>query len=503
MAESITTPAAAAEIVAASEDAIIALTADGLVSSWNPAAEGIYGFDAAAMVGSPFDRLVPPELRAAEQRRLERAASGERLPMTDTTRVHRDGTRVVVSSSLFPIRDVRGRVTTIGIIERDVTRHRALEAELLQAKRVETVGRLARGAAQEVNNINTTILGLVDFVAARVADDPSVWRDLDEIRKQARRGSRLARHILSFSNRPTTTSSPTDVNDSLGSMESLLRRLVSERVDVVLDLVGAPTLAAAETSQVELVLFELVMRACDMLGAYGTIIITTRAASIEADSLPAPAGVPSGNYVEIAVRPVRAKSEVSSPAYTDLVASDGLDAGAMSLAMVSSVLQRVGGFLAADSRDGTMTVFLPATERSLDAQPHRRQAVAAAADETILLVEDEDAVRDVIGRALRSHGFHVLEARDGDDALTIGASHAAPIHLVISDVVMPHMDGRELFDRLRSWYPNIRFLFVSGYASGAIGTRELRSEMTEFLPKPFTTDTLHAVVRTLLDRRRS
>jgi len=514
MTESITTPAAAAAIVAASEDAIVGLTPDGVVTSCNAAATRVYGFAPAELIGSSFDRVVPPELQGAERRRLEHAARGERLPAVDTARIHRDGGRVVVSSSVFPIPDAHGQVTTFGLIERDVTQQRALEAELLQAKRMETVGRLARGAAQEANNINTTILGLVDFVAARIADDPTAWRDLDEIRKQARRGSRLARHILAFASRSPAPAGPADVSDSLRSMESLLRRLVSERVRVELDLVSGPTLVAAETGQLELIVFELVMRACDVLGSRGTITISTRTRSVDADALPAPDGVATGEYVAIAVRAVPGTSDMPASFFTDLASTAGeatsaeslgrrISESTMSLAMVSSVLQRVGGYLLGDRPGEPVTVLLPALPNASKTEPRRRAAMESATEETILLVEDDDSVRDVIARALRSSGFGVLEARDGDDALNAAAGHAAPIHLVISDVVMPNMDGRELYDRLRSWYPNIRFLFMSGYASGAIGTRELRGPVTEFLPKPFTVDSLDAVVRSLLERRDS
>src|SRR4051812_46971432 len=180
MLESMATPAAAAAIVASSDDAIIGLTLDGIVTSWNAGAERIYGYSAQEMVGYRIHRIVPTELHEAESSRVARAGKGEGVRTSDVPRVRRDGARLVLSSSLFPVRDDRYRIASVGVIERDVTQQRAMEAQLLQAKRMELVARLAGGVAHEFNNINTAIRGLVDFVSPHVTE-PGARADLEGI----------------------------------------------------------------------------------------------------------------------------------------------------------------------------------------------------------------------------------------------------------------------------------------------------------------------------------
>jgi two-component system cell cycle sensor histidine kinase/response regulator CckA len=499
MSEPLYDAASAAEIVASSGDAILGVGPDGIIMEWNPAAEAVYGYTAAEAIGQPFRYLVPIELHDIERRRFARAANGERTRVAAAPRIRRDGVRVLVASSMFPIRDERQAIVGVGVIDRDVTRERAMEAELLEAKRMETLGRLARGVAHEVNDINTTILGLADFVAKRVANDPAAWEDLDEIRKQARRASRLARHLLAFGTRPATRRGYVDINASLRGMESLLQSVVSERVRIESELAAGELLITADENQLEVMLFELALCVSEAVRGRGRIRIATQFVHVDADVLPVPAGVPPGDYVCVAMRGREANAAVAEG--NTLLRQESSEFGMLSLTVVSSVLDAMHGHLVLGEARGQARVYLPAVGLPpRTAAPRREDDVPG---ETILLVEDEAAVRDVIGRALREHGFYVLEARDGEHALDVAEAHGAPIHLVISDVIMPKMDGCALFQRLRTWYPHLRFLFVSGYTSGALGAAELRGETADFLAKPFSAEALYATVRALLDRTAS
>lgn len=487
--------AAIAEILAQLDDAVFVLAADGTIASCNAAAGAIYGFTATEVTGESFARIVPPELHEIELRRVTRAATGERTRTACTPRLRADGTRIIVSSMVVPIRDEGQSVVAIAAIERDITRDHALAAELLQAKRFETVGRLASGTAQEINNINTAILGLVDFVAKHVAHDPGAWADLDEIGKQVRRASRLARQLLTFGER-RGGHRPVDINEMLRATAPLLQCLVSERVRIQCELEPGDLLVLADEGQLEIVVCELTKRVADTLCGSGRLHVATQRVGIDADALPAPAGVPTGEYARITIRGIRGDAAATPTNEPSL--NNSTESNALSLATVSSVLLGLNGHLCRGELPGEVMVYVPAARVPTTTGVVFRGD--APASETILLVEDEPAVRDVVARALRAHGFHVLEAADGEDALSAAQAYNAPIHLVISDVIMPKMDGRALFEQLRSWYPNLRFLFVSGYASGAIGTAELRGPATDFLAKPFNGELLYVTVRALLDR---
>ena len=499
-----------AAIVESSADAIIGLTLSGIVTSWNPSAERLYGYSAAEMLGERSLRIVPPELHNVEQRLIDKVAEGARIDSLDTSRLRRDGGRLIVSLSMFPITDGEQRPIAIAAIERDVTNHRALEAQLLQAKRMEAVGRLAGGVAQEFNNINTAILGFVDFVAQRLPQGDASRSDLDAIAEQAMRGSRLARHLLAFSARKAQGTHSVSVDELLRSMEPLLQRLVSERVWLTLDLADGGARVHADESQLELVIFELVINGSDAIGDRGTMTLSTQRRVVDDTDMSSPPGVPTGHYVEIVVRDSGAGMSAATralafhPFYT--TKADGGHIG-LGLAMVYGIVHQLGGYLSVSeaSPSGTdVRVLLPAAP----AGESERGAPATSAhdvrgNETVLVVEDEDAVRAVVTRALRANGYEVVEAKNGEDALVVAGDYAAPIHLVVSDVIMPHMDGRTLFEHLCGWYPGIRFLFISGYTRGMVTRDEFKGEATEFLAKPFTVEQLGTTVRQLLDRPRS
>lgn len=492
------TPPLADALVRSSDDAIIALTLDGVVTSCNPAAERLYGVRAEEMVGRRLCEMVPDDLQDAETRRIARVVAGETQRAPNTVRMRRDGVRVVVSSSMFPVRDERQRVVSLGLMEQDVTEQLARQAGVLQAKRMDVVSRLAGGVAQEFNNINTAILGLADFIAPHVGA-AEARADLDDIAAQAMRGARLAAHLLALSGERDGVGGPVSVNDSLRAMEPLLQRLVSERVWLTLDLGETDPVTLADQGQLELVMFELLMKASDTIGGLGTITVRTREVALDAGASAAGNGIPAGSYAEISVQSVRSvESAANAGARFDRL--DDADFADLGTTMIASSLQRVGGYVATkDAGSFEATIYLPlAAERPV---PAPAASIESVGDEVVLLVEDEAGVRNVIARALRDRGYQVLEAQNGEDALNVAAAHAAPLDLVISDVVMPQMDGRALHDQLRSWYPGIRFLFVSGYTRGALATAQLTGPVTEFLAKPFRMDALADATRRLLDRR--
>ena len=526
-----TTSATAAAIVRAADDAIITIAPDATIASWNPGAERIYGYAAAEIVGAPLSSIVPEEIRDAEAALVARALSGEHVPAFDTTRLHKQGNRLVVSISFVPLLNDAGGVVGAASIGRNVTAQRALEAQLLQVKRMETVGRLAGGIAQEFNNINTAILGLVEFVLKDLPLQSPVRDDLEEITQQAHRGSRLARHLLAFSSRQIITTDRVKVGHMLRTLEPLLQRLASERIWLTLDLGEMDPPVRADPSQLEVVVFELVQNACDAIGERGSIVIGTRVTKASETPL-AGSTPPERDVVIIEVRDsgagasLRPAASAPEPPYSTKPSQGRLGLG---LAMVYGVMRQLGGSIAIHAAEGDLrgtvaTLYLPTAggtdaaevPSTVERAPAGREALLTppssahaisphqlTGNETVLVVEDEEPVRDVICRALRGYGYNVLEAKNGEDAITVAGRYGAPVHIVVSDVVMPEMDGRVLFEHLRGWYPHIRFLFISGYARGNLGAEQLGSPATQFLAKPFSMNTLVAEVRRLLDAPRA
>jgi two-component system cell cycle sensor histidine kinase/response regulator CckA len=508
---------------AASPDAVIELSPDGVVLSWNAAATQIYGLKAGQIVGRSFLAVVPVDIHQTESRIFARAVGGEIVASHNTSRVHADGNRVLVSVGLSPVYAIDGTVRTIVAVERDVTRERTLEAELLHAKRLEALGRLSTGVAQEFSNLHTSILGLADFVDRALPAATPIRDDLIGIKQHADRGAQLAQHLLAFGARDVGAPHTMCPASMIRALSPLLHRLTGERVSLTIDCTGADTAeVVAEDARLEIVLFELVFAATRSIER-GTIGATEGGGRIDITIAPRTAeemetliGAGSGPHLQLTVA---ATSHAESATRMDdardrpLEHWTGTDASP-GLAMLHAVLDQIGGRLHFESsagHGGQWHVFLPRAATSSHAGDDRVDAstedlIGAAIEttsqgETILVVEDEKVVRDVLCRGLEERGYDVLTAADGEDALAVAERHSGPIHLVISDVVMPVMDGRELFSRLRGWYPNIRFLFISGYMREAVAPSHLDNDRTAFLAKPFTVETLVREGRRLMGVR--
>lgn len=492
---------AAQTVVELLDDAVVELTPDGVVTACNTGATRLYGSTDAMALGDSFFRIVPDELLEVERRRMALAASGEVARASDSVRLGAGGA-LTVSSTMFPIRDDHGRVTAVGVIERDVTQQRALESKLLEATRLETVGRIAGGAAQEFNNINTVILSLATFLSQRIADLPDALADLRDIRAQAIRGAQLASHLLAFGSRRDRGLEPVRLNDCVRSVAPLAQRLVGERIWLTTELDSSDALTMADSSQLELIVFELVLRASNDLPGGGNIEIATRCVAVDDMAVPAPASVPTGEYVQLSIKTSRSRyaGATSVPPTADDVVPEFREFG---MAMIVSLAARFGGRVvtqpAQEGSAAETAIYLPIARQDGAAPVATAVDYDAGAGETILLVEDDPAVRSVMARALRARGHEVLEAQHGEDALAVAGAHAAPINLVVTDVVMPHMDGPALFDELRRWYPGLRVLFVSGYTRGTL-TQERCDDATDFLAKPFTMDLLCETAERLLAR---
>jgi signal transduction histidine kinase len=379
-----------------------------------------------------------------------------------------------------------------------------LEGELRQAQRLESVGRLAGGVAHDFNNLLAAILTYGEFIAEELGPEHPLQEDVAEVRKAARRGAELTRQLLVFSRRDLVQPSVLDVNDTITDLLNLLRRTLGEDVD--LHPVLAPDLPCvlADAGELEQVLMNLAVNARDAIAGEGSITVETSEQVVDADAASAHVDLRPGRFVRIAVTDSgcgmseEVKSEVFEPFFT--TKGPGLGTG-LGLSTVYGIANRYGGFVTVYSEVGkgtTFKVYLPATDEEVDApQPPAPDTSARSAGETVLLVEDEDAVRNACRRILERAGFRVVAARDGSQALAELAEE--PIDLLLTDVIMPGgMSGRDLAERLQADRPGLPVLFMSGYTADVIATRGILEPGITVVEKPFTTADLLGKVRALL-----
>jgi two-component system cell cycle sensor histidine kinase/response regulator CckA len=482
------------------DDIVVSLDRDLRVTSWNPAAERLIDRPVATAVGAAIMTMVTPGMRLGVSRLLGRALAGEPIPRQEMTMMRRDGTEVVLSVAVAPIAVNEGRASGLLLLGHDIGEQQRLQFQLLQSKRMESSGLLAGGVAHEFNNILTTILALSEFVVRGLPAEAASRRDIGEIREQASKGARLVRHLLAFSRRQLLRTESTSLRPMLQELEPLLQHLISERILIATDIAPDTPDVEIDRAQIELVLLELVGNASDAMEAGGSLAIDIRPVKISTHET-----LSAGSYVQIVLRDSgtgvdpAARERAFEPFFTTREGRSGLG-----LAMVEGVVHHHGGSIGMDSALGegtTVTLLLPAARR---AAPSAATAPATpdapgAVTETILVVEDETTVRNVVVRCLRSRGYQVLEAQHGEDALLVAERHNAPIHLVVTDVVMPNMSGTELFHHLRRWYPKMRVLFISGYARSALPQEALEEgQGASFLAKPFTIEQLTTEVRRMI-----
>ncbi len=446
-----------------------------------------------------FVDLVHPDDRKSYLLSREAAIRGETAYSLQYRIKRPDGAVRWVRSEADVVRDEAGAaLKLIGIIQ-DVTERRELEEKLCQAQKMEAVGRLAGGIAHDFNNILTAMKGYTFFLMAAVEKDGSLYRDVQEIENAAERATALTRQLLAFSRKQVLKPAVLDLNAVVAGLDSMMRLLIRADIELVTTLQPGLGRIMADPGQVAQVVINLIVNGRDAMPDGGRLVIET--ADVPAGA--GPLGSPSV-MLSVADEGVGMESAVLSRIFEPFFTTKEQGKGTgMGLSTVYGIVSQSGGHISAESVPGRGTRFIIHLPRlagaeepaSLPAQPAARDMRGS---ETVFVVEDEAGVREMLSRTLRGQGYDVLEASGGEEALLRCEAHRGPIHAVVTDIIMPGMNGSALAERIKELKPEVRVLYMSGYTDDVIGRHGVLEPGTPFLQKPFTPRALGEKLRELL-----
>jgi len=501
-----------AAIVHSSNDAVVSKRLDGTITSWNHAAEQLFGYSAAEAVGRPISLVIPVDRLTEEDSLLARIANGERIRHHETLRRRKDGSLVAVSISLAPIFDASGKVIGASKTARDLSALRdaertlkSTEDQLRQAQKMEAVGRLAGGIAHDFNNLLSVILSYSDLILAELRPVDPLVADVEEVRKAAMRAAELTRQLLVFSRQQVITPKVLDLNEVVTSVDRMVARILGEDIELVSVPAAGLRHVLADRNNVEQVILNLVVNARDAMPTGGKLTIETGNAELDSEYAREHPGVRPGPYVMLAVSDTgvgmdrATQARVFEPFFTTKEVGRGTGLG---LSTVFGIAQQSGGSVWVYSELGkgtTFKVYFPIVDAALDVTGPEIAPAALRGTETILLVEDQEQVRLVANAILKRHGYRVLVASHAEEAIRLRDSHAGPIQLLLTDVVMPQGSGVELAKRLLLGNPGLKVLYMSGYTDDSVVRHGVLESEMAFLQKPFTPESLTRKVREVLN----
>jgi PAS domain S-box-containing protein len=496
-----------AQLLNAVQQAVVATDPEGTVIFWNAFAENLYGWSAEEAVGQSIQELTPsPFLREHGGEIGQRGAAGE--SWTGEYLVQgKSGKAFPALLTTAPVRDERGTVIGYVRVSIDLTERRNLEEQFRQSQKMDAVGRLAGGIAHDFNNLLTVIRLNTEIIMEGFDPTDPRSEDVKQIRSAAERASSLTRQLLAFSRKQILQPRVLDMNSVVASVEPMLRRLIGEDITIA-SSAAARGYVVADPGQVEQILVNLVVNARDAMPQGGTINIETQNVDLDETYTSEHAPVIPGRYVMLAVgdngvgMSRDTKEHAFDPFFTTKEAGKGTGLG---LATVYGIVKQSGGYVWIYSEPGlgtTLKLYFPEVSAAAAFQPAEYKAVlneTTRGSETILLVEDEEAVRGLTSRILQKQGYRVIAAQHGREAMDIATKEEGHIDLVLTDIVMPGMNGRGLVERLAGIRPRIKSLYMSGYTDDDIIRRGFIEPSKSFLQKPFTSEALLQTVRKVLD----
>jgi two-component system, cell cycle sensor histidine kinase and response regulator CckA len=480
-------------------------------AQWSETLEALHGMAPGTFPGTSeaFFESIHPDDRERVRASINEAISQH----TDSTLLYRapwpDGSLHWISETGKTFYDEDGTPLRAAGIALDVTERHMLEEQSRQSQKVEAIGQLAGGIAHDFNNLLTAIQGYCELLSGELGSDSPHQRDLGEIRRAADRAASLTRQLLAFSRRQILDVRVVDLRSALSAMEPMLRRLIGEDIDVTVKTTDEAARVKADPGQIEQVILNLAINARDAMPDGGSILLEVMNVTLDDWYVSRHVSVTSGRYVMLAVTDTgvgmdgATQARIFEPFFTTKKAERGTGLG---LSTVYGIVKQSGGNLWVYSEPGrgsTFKVYLPRVEQAIDQPVTQAPAMTLTGSETILVVEDESAVSELVRQILERYGYRVLVASTPHEAIATAERCADPIHLLMTDVVLPEMNGRALASQVVTRRPGIKVIYMSGYTDTAIVHHGVLDPDTPFLQKPFTPAALVRKVHDVLAQTRA
>ena len=495
-----------AAVVEQAGESVVITDSEARVVYTNPAFSRLLGYSSEEVVGRQIDSL-PGSAQAIENAAALAAEIRAGGTWTGSTRgVRKDGQRIDLHLSTSPRFNEWGAVIGSIIIGLDVSREKSLEAQLMQAQKMDAIGRLAGGVAHDFNNLLTAISGYAEMLEMELGRDDERIQDVAEIQHAAARATQLTRQLLAFSRRQVLTPRPLDPRAVITEVEPMLRRLLGEDVELAVSVPAGIGPIMVDQNQLDQVLVNLALNARDAMPGGGRLTIHARQTTLDGEFAAAHLGTRPGPYVVMTITDtgMGMTPEVLRNAFEPFFSTKGPGKGSgLGLSTVLGIVEQSNGYVDVESEPGKGAIFriyLPKVAPDQAKEPGRAvRASTADATGTVLVVEDQGPVRALATRILQVAGYRVIEAASGEEALAVEASHSGPIDLLFTDVVLPGMSGHRVADALKARRPEMPVLYASGYDQEMIEARSGGGEPgVGYLPKPYRPEELLSRIRELL-----
>jgi PAS domain S-box-containing protein len=494
----------------AAANAILITDITGSICWINPAFTAITGYTAEEALGANPRILKSGEHDSAFYANLWQRIRDGHTWHAEITNRGKDGALFFTEQTITPVRSRDGNITHFVGILNDISERKILEAQFIAAQKMEVVGHLAGGVAHDFNNILAVIMGYCDLAMQKLPAEDELTSYLETIRSSGERATGLTRQLLIFSRKQKVQLVVLEINGVIQDLEKMLRRLVDENIELKVELGKEIGRIKGDSGYVGQVVMNLVVNARDAMPNGGILTICTANATLDENYARTHAGAVPGDYVVLTISDTgtgmteEVKARMFEAFFTTKPKGKGTGLG---LATCQTIVQQSDGHIEVESAVGkgtTFRIYFPRVDQPVDEAAKAHKGPAPRGTETLLVVEDEPALRNLARNFLKAQGYEVLTAANGQEALHMVRDHrGAPVRLVVSDVIMPVMGGVVMAEWLRSSNPDVKILFTSGYTDDAITQQEVAEKGAEFLPKPYTPATLANKVREMLDAPRT
>jgi len=495
-------------------DAVIGSDLEGRIFSWNKGAETMLGYPSEEMVGQYTIQLVPPDLKEKMKKTSEMAAKQGNVTHCETGMLKKNGDLVEVAVTVSPIKDPEGKIVGLSTISRDITEKKRVQESLKKAEeqirlsqKMDAVGRLAGGVAHDFNNLLNVIEGNSDFIKASFsAGDPHL-EEVEEIQNAVHRGAELTQQLLAFGKKQVSQPQLVNLNELVSVMAKMFKRLIDASIDF--DFIQDVDLKwiQSDLGQIQQVMMNLILNARDAMPKGGKLLVTTK--NIDTTEVLEVQGlkIPPGSYVSFTVTDTGTGMDAETQKYLfePFFTTKGEKGTGLGLATVYGIVNRWNGYLWLHSSLGagtTFSIYFPAINAAAEVNTQPKwKSLAANGSETILVAEDEDSLRKILVRGMENYGYHVLQACNGVEAVKRAQDYKDTIHLLLTDVVMPKMNGKELSEELHKDRPEMNILFMSGYSQEVLSQKGTIDPSIHLIKKPFSKEKLAERIREVLDQK--